>query len=237
VSSSAGPGTKWPKVVPDLTPEQQAALDAWYVVWLERYNKNAILDRFNYGFPAGLPVPKDCRTLQIGPGTGVHLVYEDLRSQDYHVLELREEFCTRLAERLPADRVHCGNIEQRQPFADGSFDRIVAIHVLEHLRNLPAALDEISRLLDANGVFDVVLPCEGGFTYTFLRSLTTKRLFEKQFKMPYEPIIRSEHVSQLWEVNDELFKRFTREKTRHFPLPVPIDTINVFVGYRLKKRP
>ena len=227
---------RWPKDVPDLSPEQQAALDAWYVVWLERYNRNAVLERFNYGFPASLPLPRACRTLHIGPGTGVHLAYEDLSAQDYHVLELREEFCAKLTERLAADRVHCGNIEQRQPFADGAFDRVVAIHVLEHLRDLPAALAEIDRLLAAGGAFDVVLPCEGGFAYSFLRAVTTKRLFEKRFKIPYEPIIRSEHVSQLWEIKDELLKRFSVERARHFPLPLPIDTINVFVGYRLRKK-
>jgi SAM-dependent methyltransferase len=236
MTDTGGPVSKWPKVVPALTPEQQAALEAWYVIWLERYNKSPIMERFNYGFPASLPVPANCRTLQIGPGMGAHLEFEDLSKQDYHVLELREEFCARLAEQLPSDRVHCGNIEQRQPFPDGSFDRVVAIHVLEHLPNLPAALDEVARLLTPRGVFDVVLPCEGGFIYTLLRAVTTKRLFEKRFKMPYEPIIRSEHVSQLWEVNEELFARFTAEKTRHFPLPVPVDAINVFVGYRLRKK-
>jgi hypothetical protein len=61
-------------------------------------------------------------------------------------------------------------------------------------------------------------------------------MFEKTFKMPYEPIIRSEHVSQLWEIKEELFARFRAEKTRHFPIPVPVDTINIFVGYRLRKK-
>jgi SAM-dependent methyltransferase len=227
---------KWPKVIPDLTPEQQRALEEWYVLWLERYNKNTFLDRFNYGFPSSLPIAAGCRTLHVGPGVGSHLAHEDLSRQDYHVLELREDFCRKLREMLPQDHVHFGNIEERQSFSDGSFDRVIAIHVLEHLRNLPAALDEISRLLAPEGVFDIVLPCEGGFAYSLARQVSSKRLFEKTFKMPYEPIIRSEHVSQLWEVNEELFARFRSEKTRHFPLPVPLDSVNLFVGYRLRKR-
>jgi len=230
------PASKWPKVVPDLTPEQKEALEAWYVLWLERFNKNALLDGFNYGFPASLPVPERCRTLQIGPGMHPNLARDMLASPDYHVLELRAEFCKKLAERLPPERVHCGDIEQRQPFPDGSFDRLIAIHVLEHLRNLPAALDEISRLLAPDGAFDVVLPCEGGLAYSLARRISSQRMFEQTFKMPYEPIIRSEHVSELWEINEELFARFRAEKTRHFPLRVPVDTINIFVGYRLRKK-
>jgi ubiquinone/menaquinone biosynthesis C-methylase UbiE len=33
------------------------------------------------------------------------------------------------------------------PFEDGYFDRVIAIHVLEHLPDLPRALREISRLM------------------------------------------------------------------------------------------
>jgi SAM-dependent methyltransferase len=227
--------SKWPKVVPELSAAQQQALEEWYVLWLERYNKDTILDRFNYGFPSSLPIRAGCRTLHVGPGVGSHLAHEDLSKQDYHVLELRDDFCKKLRELLPADHVHLGNIEERQAFPDGNFDRVIAIHVLEHLRNLPAALDEISRLLAPDGVLDVVLPCEGGLAYSFARQISSKRLFEKNFKMAYEPIIRSEHVNQLWEVNEELFTRFRSERTRRFPLPIPFDTVNIFVGYRLRK--
>jgi len=233
--STSASGTKWPKTVPPLTPAQLAAREAWYVIWLERYHNHSVLDRFNTGFPASLPLPANCRTLNIGPGIDQKLGTEEIGRQEYHVLELREEFCKRLTELLPADRVHLGNIEQRQAFPDGSFDRVIAIHVLEHLPNLPAALDEISRLLTPDGVLDVVLPCEGGFVYSLARRVSSKRLFEKEFKMSYDPIIRSEHVSQLWEVEEELFKRFRVDTARHYPFRVPTDAINIFVGYRMKK--
>lgn len=234
--STSASSAKWPKTIPQLSPAQLAAREAWYIIWLERYHNHSILDRFNSGFPASLPVPEHCRTLNIGPGIDQKLTAEEIGGQEYHVLELREEFCKRLTERLPAERVHLGSIEERQPFPDGSFDRVIAVHVLEHLPNLPAALDEISRLLTPDGVLDVVLPCEGGLVYSLARRVSSKRLFEKEFKMKYEPIIRSEHVSELWEVKEELAERFRAEKTRHYPFPVPLDTINIFVGYRFRKK-
>ena len=46
--------------------------------------------------------------------------------------------------------------QQRLPFEDGSFDRALAIHVLEHLPNLPAAVAEIHRLLKPSGRFVVL---------------------------------------------------------------------------------
>jgi 2-polyprenyl-6-hydroxyphenyl methylase/3-demethylubiquinone-9 3-methyltransferase len=47
---------------------------------------------------------------------------------------------------------------ERLPFADGSFDVVVAADVLEHLPNLPAAVAELARVLAPGGsfVFDTV---------------------------------------------------------------------------------
>ena len=229
-------GSKWPKAVATLTPSQEAAREAWMLLWHEQLpSRFGIAEKFNNGFVANLSIPHGCRTLEIGPGIGGHLESEDLRAQEYHVLEMREEFCQRLAARLSPAQVHRGSIEERQQFEDGAFNRIIAIHVLEHLPNLPAALIEIDRILDVEGVFDVVLPCEGGLAYSFARHISSKRMFEKHFQMSYTPIIRSEHVNQLWEVNEVLFSRFRAAKRSFFPLRVPVNTINLFVGYRLMK--
>jgi 2-polyprenyl-6-hydroxyphenyl methylase / 3-demethylubiquinone-9 3-methyltransferase len=47
---------------------------------------------------------------------------------------------------------------ERLPFADGSFEAVVAADVLEHLPDLPAAVAELARVLAAGGsfVFDTV---------------------------------------------------------------------------------
>ena len=42
---------------------------------------------------------------------------------------------------------------ERLPFADGSFDAVVAADVLEHLPDLPAAVDELARVLAPRGSF------------------------------------------------------------------------------------
>ena len=59
-----------------------------------------------------------------------------------------------LAARFPRIKAVTGDCQQRLDFADGYFDRILAVHVLEHLPNLPAAVREMHRLCDKqSGVF------------------------------------------------------------------------------------
>jgi SAM-dependent methyltransferase len=159
-----------------------------------------------------------------------------LQRQDYYCLEYREEFCRELQTLFPPDRVRCGDIEQRQPWPDAFFDRVVVIHVLEHLRNLPAAIAEIRRLLKPTGVFDVVIPCEGGLAYSLARKISAERLFRRHFHMDYTPIIRSEHVSTYGEIMDELGRWFSPAAQSFFPLRVPVSTINLVVALRLERR-
>jgi ubiquinone/menaquinone biosynthesis C-methylase UbiE len=58
-----------------------------------------------------------------------------------------------------------GDCEDRIDVPEQFFDRIIAIHVLEHLTNLPKALDELVRVLAPGGRLSVVIPCEGGLLY------------------------------------------------------------------------
>jgi SAM-dependent methyltransferase len=228
----------WPKQPPPLTPEQEAAREAFMMAWHNLLPvKYGIVERFNHGALSQLPPGRQrWRTLEIGAGIGGHLPFEDLARQEYHCLELRPEFCKELEKQPGIAGVHSADIQQRTPFDAGSFDRIVAIHVLEHLRNLPAAVDEVARILADDGIFDVVLPCEGGPAYYVARHISAKPFFERRFKMSYDPIIASEHVNTLDEVLATLEPRFTAESVAYFPLGVPINAINLAIALRMKKR-
>ena len=225
-----------PKIPPKLSPEQEAAREAFVAVWHEVLpTQYALIEKFNHGALADLPAsPARFRTLEVGAGIGGHLPFEDLSRQDYYCLEYREEFCQRL-RLLPSVKVIQGDIQLRTPFESGSFDRVVAIHVLEHLRDLPPAIDEIERVLASGGIFDVVLPCEGSPAYWLARKLSAERLFHRRFKMPYRPIIANEHVNTIFEILPLLTPRFRASRVRYFPLPIPSVYPNLCIAMRLIK--
>jgi len=224
----------WPKVPPPLTERQKEAREQFMLLWHQQLpRKYGIIEKFNHGYPARLPVKPHSRTLEIGAGLGSHVAYEDLTRQEYHLLEYREEFCVALRKRFPPSQVWHGDIQSRQQWPDGYFDRVVAIHVLEHLANLPAALIEIRRLLAPDGVADIVIPCEGGMAHTLARKISAERLFKKNFGMDFGPIHKNEHLNNYPEIRRELAHYFAVERSAFFPLKVPLYTINLCAGIRL----
>jgi len=165
--------------------------------------------------------------LEIGAGAGSHTQLEP--DGDYVALEASDD----LAAQIPARdglSVVVADCEERLPWADDTFDRVLAIHVLEHLYNLPAALDEVARVLRPSGVFSVVIPCEDGLLYSLGRHVTTKRIFEKRYNTPYEWMIKQEHCNTAREVMAELQCRFRMRARKFFPLVVPSVDLNLVLG-------
>jgi len=232
------PKTTWPKVRPELTERQREVMDDWYTHWLgeELPGSFGWIYRFNHSYPLRTAVPGG-RTLEIGPGNGDHLEFENLADQEEYVaLELRESLSRQIGGTSGHVRVVVGDCQERLAFPDDHFDRVLAIHVLEHLENLPSALKEVDRVLKPSGFFSVVIPCEGGLAYSLGRKLTTKRTFEKRYHMQYEWFIRYDHINRAREVLQELRSVFQVVDRTFAPLRVPSIDTNLLIGLTLRSR-
>jgi SAM-dependent methyltransferase/putative flippase GtrA len=240
----AGPGAargnspgKWPKKVPVLTPEQEAIRDDFMRAHLEAMETRwyGFVGKFDNRYPLKTFFP-GCRTLEIGAGLGEHLNWEDRGKQEYHAIELRQELCDRIRERFPGVHAWTGDCQERLDFADGYFDRIIAIHVLEHLPDLPRALREFDRLLKPSGRVSVVIPCEGAWAHRLARNISERPHFERKYKQPYDWFIQAEHLSRPREIMEELKLVFDVRDTRFYPLLVPVINFNLTIGLTLAKK-
>ena len=92
-------------------------------------------------------------------------------------------------------------------------------------------------MLRPNGVFCVVIPCEGGDLYSLGRHFTTKRMFEKRYQTPYEWMIKQEHCNTAQEVLAELSHHFQVRIRQFFPLRVPLVDVNLVIGLELSLGP
>jgi ubiquinone/menaquinone biosynthesis C-methylase UbiE len=229
-------GSPWPKVRPQLSLEQQKIIEDWYSYWLPKQSAQfGPIVRFNHKYAARTAVA-GARTLEIGAGTGEHLLYEEQSGQEYYALELREELARNLQSRFPNVRVIVGDCQKKIEAPDQSFDRVLAIHVLEHLVDLPNALSEVSRVLRPDGTFMVVIPCEGGLAYQLGRQFSSKRMFEQRYQTSYDWMISYDHVNKADEIMEELNSRFVVKARSYYPLGFPSLHLNLIVGLTLVPR-
>jgi SAM-dependent methyltransferase len=225
----------WPKSRPILTQEQERIREDFVSHWLEVLpTRFRLVEQFNHCYPLRTTSAKD-RTLEIGIGRGAHLSFENLSEQEYVGLELRPELAEVIRATHPKVRIVVGDCQERIDFPDGYFDRVLAIHVLEHLPNLPKALDEVRRVLRPGGYFSVVIPCEGGIAYSFARNISARRIFERRYQQNYDWFVACEHLNRPDEIMRELTYRFSLIHRSFFPLLIPLMTLNLLIGLTLKK--
>ena len=228
----------WPKIIPPLSPEQRRISDDFAKYWQEFfYCRYGAVAQFNHGYVVKMAPREFFRTLEIGAGIGEHIKYEKLSSiqiNNYFTLDIRKAMVDSIKGKFPNIKAFVGDCQSRLNFSDNYFDRILAIHVLEHLPNLPAAIEEVHRLCaKPHGVFSVVIPCEGGFAYNLARRLSAQRVFERRYKQSYKWFMESEHVNKPQEIIEELERYFNIGHRAYFPLGVPSILCNLCIGLNL----
>jgi SAM-dependent methyltransferase len=235
--------SKWPKVLPPLTDEQRRINDEFLKLWHEVLPRRfGIVERFNHGFPVWNSPRDFTTTLEIGAGLGEHIRHERLtpaQEAGYHALEIRPPMADEIRGRFPRVSTIVGDCQGHLEFPDGTFDRVIAVHVLEHLPDLPACLREVYRLVNrSKGVFLAVIPTEGGPAYSLARILSAARIYRRHFGGDYSWIPKREHINRPVEIMEELAPYFTVERRRFFPFPfLPAVACNLCIGLALKPRP
>jgi SAM-dependent methyltransferase len=235
---------KWPKTFPPLSEEQKHISDDfmayWHRILPSKYN---IIEEFNHSYPVRHAPSGFVRTLEIGAGLGEHLKRESLtveQRKNYFCLDLRPNMVKVIQQTFPDVTAIIHDCQKPLvKYKDGYFDRILAIHVLEHLPDLPAALQEVYRLLNKqNGVFSVVIPCEGGLAYGISRRISAQRIFEQRYKQSYQWFIKRENINLASEILEELHPYFEIMQQTFFPFRlIPIQTVNLVIGISLRPRP
>jgi SAM-dependent methyltransferase len=226
----------WPKTVPQLSAEQERIRDDFMRHWHEVLpNRYSGIERFNHGYAVRSRIAGG-KTLEIGAGLGEHLAFEQDQDENYFAVELRAEMAEAIKRRYPRVQTIVGDCQQRLPFEDASFDRALAIHVLEHLPDLPSAIAELRRVLKDDGRLVVVIPCEGGVAYGLARRISAQRIFERRYKVSYDWFVKSEHINIPREIVAELTDYFEILERRYFPLRLPITAANLVIGLTLRPR-
>ncbi|MBN2026828.1 MAG: class I SAM-dependent methyltransferase [Actinobacteria bacterium] len=99
----------------------------------------------------------DSRVLEVGCGGGALLSFLEARGHNAVGVDILEEAVRLASQAAPSSRViQCDAGEL--PFDSGSFDRLLSHHLVEHLDDLPGALEEWHRVLAPGSVMAICTP-------------------------------------------------------------------------------
>jgi ubiquinone/menaquinone biosynthesis C-methylase UbiE len=227
---------KFPKKLKKLSKKKKIISDSFMKLWHLELKKNFFIENFNHNYVAksNIILKKKIKTLEIGAGIGNHLYYEKLLNQNYYCIEIRNNMIQEIKKKFPQVKCIKGDIQKKTNFSNNYFDKIHAIHVLEHLSNLPKCIDEIYRLIKPEGIFQIVIPCDPGFLYSIARKISAERIFKKKFKMDYKWFIEREHINTPKEILSLIKNKFKIIDKKYFPFLIPSINFNLCLGVTLK---
>ena len=129
----------------------------------------------------GLGEPK--RALDLGGGDG--RLGAELAAGELTVADVSAAALERARRRLPDARLVRLEVDAPLPLADGEFDLVLCVHVLEHVRDVQLLLSEARRVLTPGGRLAVATQAHGRLTGLDVAI----RGFERRFD-PLSPHVR-----------------------------------------------
>lgn len=218
--------------------------------WLEYRNRfSQVYDEANYASPLQSfamrashklverefgPERSFARVLEIGAGTGEHLPF--VRHQfDEYVLTDHDAEALQVARRK-IKRGEKGKIAFEVQsgggltYADQSFDRVLAVHVLEHINQPHLAIKEWLRVLKPGGVLSILIPTDPGVAWRLGRHLGPRRSALAQ-GIAYDYVMAREHVNSCNNLIAILRHYFPNAREAWWPLPVPSIDMNLFFAF------
>ena len=165
--------------------------------------------------------------LEVGVGSGDH-IFHTQRYRTYTLSDADETMLDQAHRRVMASGV-AGDREvrtsvqrgERLSFADASFDRLIATHVLEHIPEPWKALREWARVVRPGGIISVILPTDPGFVWRFARRLG------RGDDVPYEYWNCREHVNPISHLVTYIGHYFEHVQALWWPLRVPSIDLNL----------
>jgi len=115
------------------------------------------------------------------------------------------------------------------PFEDNSMDRVIATHVLEHVKDPVSALEEWVRVTRPGGVISLILPSDPGFAWRLGRALGPRRKAEKN-GLPYDYYMAIEHINAIFNLREVIAFHFPKRTEKWWPFHVAIPDINLIYG-------
>lgn len=171
------------------------------------------------------------RVLEIGAGTGEHLGFVRhgfdqyvLSDLDANTLEVAK---SKLGGKFGNKLLFETQSGEKLNYADNSFDRLIATHVLEHIYQPHLAIKEWRRVVKDGGIVSILIPTDPGIAWRLGRHLGPRKNAIAQ-GIAYDYIMAREHVNSCSNLI-ALLRHYFQERTESWwPFPIPSVDLNLF---------
>ena len=173
------------------------------------------------------------KILEVGAGGGQHVKFCRQNYSEYIMTDLRPE-------NLPTSNAKFISIPssisaESLPFADASFDRVIATCLLAHLVEPEKALNEWLRVLKTNGCVTVYVPCEPGFLLRILQFLITNKKKKKQGVTNPKLMHYRDHIQTYMRLKVEIAEISKKFTLRRYPFPLLSWNLNLWAVFNIQK--
>lgn len=169
------------------------------------------------------------KVLEVGAGSGAHFPFVRHRFDEYLLTDGSDLILQKAKQRLgePAGVRFLREDAANLSFGDGSFDRVLATHVLEHLPDPHLILREWARVLKPGGTLSLLQPCDPGIAWRFGRMFGPRSSAER-VGLPYDYWMAREHINPVLNIVHLLRYYFDTVEEQWLPLRVPSSDLNLF---------
>ena len=171
------------------------------------------------------------RVLEVGAGTGEHFPFVR-HSFDEYVLSDLDSRALNVAQHKLAE-LNKGKLRfeaqsaDKLSYADNSFDRVIAAHILEHVYYPHLALKEWARVIKDGGTLTVLIPTDPGFTWRLGRHFGPRKHHVK-LGVAYDYVMARQHVNPCNNLITFIRHYFPQRKEAWYPFPFSSMDINLF---------
>lgn len=166
--------------------------------------------------------------LEVGAGTGEHFPYVRHGFHRYVMTDADPQALDVARAKIKNDKVSFDvQAGENLGYPDSHFNRVVAVHVLEHIYQPHLVLKEWRRVVADGGVLSILIPGDPGIAWRLGRHLGPRRQALAQ-GIPYDYVMAREHVNAC-NTLIALIRHYFPERTESWwPCGFPSIDMNLF---------
>ena len=175
------------------------------------------------------------KVLEVGAGSGQHATSVRHGFDEYWLTDGNPNMLDQARARIGPDERFRYQSEDatRLSFESGSFDRLIATHVLEHIVHPHEVLREWARVIRPGGTLSLVLPCDPGLAWRAGRSFGVRQRAEGA-GIAYDYWMAREHVNSIFNLVTFIGYYFHDINATWWPLRLPFADINLIYAASIR---